>query len=466
MKKSRLENGIAIAIIRRSAGAGPSRLAILKSPVQPADLRAAVDGFLRGGKIADFAFKAIAFRKDEPSLDAWLKQSGIALDGRRLLEDGDSRELEFSEETGRLLMATVSVTRTSPVSPLPSSTGPVRVLIVDDSKAMRMVLRKILESSPKFKVIGEADRPSEALRFLEKEKPDVLTLDIQMPEMSGVELFKQVRDLYKIPAVMVSALGMNEGREVMDALEAGAFDYFQKPDAGEIQAQAGILHEKVLAAAMSGKRSRPGAKRVAVAAEVSLGALGKLELLAVGASTGGTEAIREVFESLPADIPPTVVVQHIPPFFSAAFAERLNKLCRFEVREAREGDVLQRGLALIAPGGKHLEVERTKGGKVIAHVTDGEPVNRFKPSVDVLFHSVAKYFGKDATGVILTGMGNDGAKGMLAMRKAGSRTLGQDEESSIVYGMPRAAAELGAVSEVVSLDQVAAALSQGAKKAA
>lgn len=473
MKRVSVTSGAVLAIIRKQQLVNKpfAHLVVLNDRVDARILGAEVAGFVGTSSVSDFVFKAAFSTKVEPAVREWLKLSGAKLDAERVIAVGETREVEFHEDTGRIRIELAkeghkSVREVAAAGVARPATQPelVRVLVVDDSKAMRMVLRKILESSPKFKVIGEADRPSEAIKFLERELPDVLTLDIQMPEMSGVELYKIVRDRWKIPAVMVSALGMNEGREVMDALEAGAFDYFQKPDAGEIENQAPVLHEKVFQAAVSARRRVSVSPRASTGQAVPLGALGKSEIFAVGASTGGTEAVRQVFELLPEDIPPTVVVQHIPPFFSAAFAERLNRLCRFEVREARDGDELRKGLALVAPGGFHLEVER-KGHLLIARVTDSAPVNRFKPSVDVLFKSVANVIGKHATGLILTGMGNDGAKGMLEMRKAGARTIGQDEASSIVYGMPRAAFEIGAVMEVAALSDIANVLTQEKKPA-
>lgn len=492
MKRLRLETGLALAIIAKD-GVGPHGLIHLLAPVDWTDFSARFDSFLNGRAENLFTLKAAVSSDTLLGLQSWLSSRKLALSGERILKTGEAREIHFFEDTGRLSIEVAPATaetrveapravsiatpvknatpaRTELPKSIPSadSSKVVTVLIVDDSKAMRMVLRKILETSPRLRVIGEAGLPSEALAFLEKQRPDVLTLDIQMPEMSGVELFKKISKLYKIPAVMVSALGMNEGHEVMDALEAGAFDYFQKPEGSEIQAQAPVLHEKVIQAALSSTRVRSGGgeRRGSVSKSTGGAPLAKMDILAIGSSTGGTEAVRCIFEALPADIPPIVVVQHIPPFFSAAFAERLDKLCKFEVREAKEGDELRRGLALIAPGGLHLEVARS-GRKFVAKITDAPPVNRFRPSVDVLYRSVVREFGKDmsrVTGIILTGMGNDGAQGLLELRKAGARTIGQDEDSSVVYGMPRAAAEIGAVEEVSPLDEIALLLTKERRK--
>ena len=348
-----------------------------------------------------------------------------------------------------------------------------RLLIVDDSKAMRMALKKALSADHRIEVIGEAASGAEALKLISSLQPDVLTLDIQMPNMSGVELLHELNRSTKNPpaSVMVSALGLNEGREVMNALEAGAFDYFQKPEASELMSQGAVLAEKLIAAVEAHRRGaqksevgnslpylQRGSQRAAL--DRLTDKLEGIDLLCIGASTGGTEAIRKVLGRFPTEIPPVVIVQHIPPVFSKAFADRLNSLNPFEVREAVDGDVLRPGLVLVAPGGIHVEVDR-EGAYFKVRFSDAAPVNRFKPSVDVMFHSAARWAAKHKlTGIILTGMGNDGAKGLLAMRQAGARTIGQDEESSVVYGMPRAAFEAGATQEVMHLDQIAEALTR------
>lgn len=466
MKRIRFDSGIALAIIGKAGGSSHG-LIHQNAPVDWSKVSALFEKQLAGRALNQVTLKAAISQESLSGMRSWLSQRKAQLAGERVLPHGECREIIFYADEGRLSIAKDAAV--VPAVKVVEDEKVVTVLIVDDSKAMRMVLRKILESSPRLKVIGEAALPSEALKFLETNKPDVMTLDIQMPEMSGVELFKKISLRHKIPAVMVSALGMNEGREVMDALEAGAFDYFQKPDGNEIHAQAPILHEKVIQAALSASRKiKTVPRRVNISRSTGGAPLAKMDLLAIGSSTGGTEAVRCVFEALPEDVPPIVVVQHIPPFFSAAFAERLNKLCKFEVREARDGDEIRRGLALIAPGGLHLEVVRS-GPSLVARITEAPPVNRFRPSVDVLFRSVVREFTKDAsrvTGIILTGMGNDGAKGLLELRKAGARTIGQDEESSVVYGMPRAAAELGACEEVASLEEIALLLTKDRKRSA
>lgn len=419
----------------------------------------------------DRVIKAVVTESDEAALKASMSRVGLGIDRMRTLKNGDIRELKLEMATGRFLIENADSSKNVMAVPTTNrkEAGPkeVKVLIVDDSKAMRLVLRKMLESEKLIKVIGEAEKPSEALKFLEGAvKPDVITLDIQMPEMSGVELFKVIHARYAIPSVMVSSIGLNQGHEVMDALEAGAFDYFQKPEMSEVAQRGRALQEMLLQAAVSRRHQTKQRDRRDVSGLTKVTLLaGAGDLIAIGASTGGTEAIRRLFERLPPEIPPIVVVQHIPPYFSAAFADRLNRLFSFEVREARDGDEVKRGVVLIAPGGLHMTVEK-KDGRLFARVQDGATVNRFKPSVDVLFNSVAKVLGDKATGIILTGMGEDGAKGLLEMKRMGARTIGQDEGSSVVYGMPRAAAELGAVDEVAPLDEIASLLSQARTRAA
>lgn len=342
----------------------------------------------------------------------------------------------------------------------------IRVLIVDDSKTIRQILRKIIESSDRLVVAAEVDRPSLVEKAIIDHKPDVMTLDIRMPEMTGVELIRKMFPTRFIPTIMISSLSIDEGHEVLDALEIGAVDYIQKPEAREILSLTPVIHEKLIGAAgvrARAKKQVAGTSRILKSAaghapQASLKRTASTEsFLAIGASTGGTEAIKAIFVDLPANVPPIAVVQHIPAHFSAAFAKRLNEICRFEVREAKDGDIFLPGLALIAPGGLHLEVVKD-GNKLVARISDGPAVNRFKPSVDVLFNSVAKVLGDKATGVILTGMGMDGAKGLLAMRNAGAFTIAQDEESSVVFGMPKVAIEVGAVHAIRPLDEIGATM--------
>lgn len=425
----------------------------------------------------------------EPSVRSWIAEKGYRLTSIELSDEGEMTLLKYDSLTGSLKSDRTQSSRLSDPSDVSSASHPLkpshlakpsprpnraRVLIVDDSKAMRLALRKALTADSRIEVIGEAANGPDAIKLIPTLKPDAMTLDIQMPGMSGVELLKELHKSYQKPppAVMVSALGMNEGREVLNALEAGAFDYFQKPDASELLSQGAVLAEKLLTAVeawQKEQRKRDIGNEGQIRGSISALSKGtaristpfsNIDLLCIGASTGGTEAIRRLFDSFPEHVPPTVIVQHIPPVFSKAFADRLNSLNPFEVREAVDGDILRSDLVLVAPGGIHVEVHR-EGPHFVVRYSDAAPVNRFKPSVDVLFQSAARLAGRfQLTGLILTGMGSDGAKGLLAMQQAGARTIGQDEESCVVYGMPRAAFELGAVQEVYPLENIAGALSK------
>lgn len=329
----------------------------------------------------------------------------------------------------------------------------VRVLVVDDSKTIRNLLRQVLSSDPAIEVVGEAERPSQVEEMIERLKPTVITLDINMPEMDGVTLLSRYLPKYKIPTVMVTAISMQDGDQVLRALNLGAVDYIQKPSMEEMRAMSPIIVEKIKVASSVSLRRESSKRAAPVRLTSSGGVVDGNTVVAIGSSTGGVQALDNLFSSLPANIPPIVVVQHIPPVFSAAFAKRLNDSCPFEVIEAKDGDEIKPGRVLIAAGGTQMKVERS-GGSLKVRVFDGAPVNRHKPSVDVLFDSVAEVLGKNAIGIILTGMGADGAKGLLKMRQSGARTIGQDKDSCVVYGMPRAAAEIGAVEEVKPLHEI------------
>lgn len=329
-----------------------------------------------------------------------------------------------------------------------SKTRKRRVMIVDDSVTIRKLLRQIFSQDPELEVVAEAGLPSEVEGLIKAHKPDVITLDIGLPEMNGVELLQKYLPVHSIPTVMISALSQSESPLVLQSLESGAVDYIQKPVHEQLKELAPVIIEKVKTASHARVR-RPRIR----ASNTFTGKLRDDVLLAIGASTGGTEAIYDVLATLPKDIPPIVITQHIPPVFSAAFAKRLNDLCQFEVREAKDGDICLPGLALIAPGGRQMGVEKHGNGWRV-FVNDDPPVNRHRPSVDYLFDTVAKVAGQRALGVILTGMGADGAKGLARMRAAGAFTIGQDEASCVVYGMPRAAMKENAVMEQLSLEKI------------
>jgi len=327
-----------------------------------------------------------------------------------------------------------------------------RVLIVDDSKTICDLLTKILLRDPSLEVIGATSRPLEVLTLVGKLKPDVITMDIHMPEMDGCALVKKLMDLYPTPIVMITAVSIEEGPAVLTALENGAVDYVQKPSFQELEMSAANILEKVRGAARANilkfaKAASPQklrSRREKIDFE---------KIIAIGASTGGTEALRSLLTQLPPSIPPILVVQHIPSVFSLAFARRLAGICPFEVKEAEDGDLIQRDRVLIAPGGLQMEVV-SKSRQFHVSVKDSPAVNRHKPSVDVLFNSVAHLVRGQALGVILTGMGADGAEGLLKMRRAGAQTIAQSERSCVVFGMPKEAIQKGAAEAVVDLEMI------------
>lgn len=350
----------------------------------------------------------------------------------------------------------------------------VRVLIVDDSASVRQTLSTILGNDPEIEVIGVAADPFVAAKRLRDDIPDVITLDVEMPRMDGITFLKKLMAQHPIPVVMCSSL-IEEGSEtLMQTLEAGAVDVILKPKiaaADHLAEQAMLICDTVKSAARArlGRRKNtqptatPGVKTPApkLTADAMLppathGAMAKTTeiIVAVGASTGGTEALREFLMALPANAPGTVIVQHMPEHFTAAFAKRLDGLCQVSVKEAEDGDPVLRGHVLIAPGGRHLLLER-QGARYHVAVKDGPLVSRHRPSVDVLFRSTARAAGPNAIGIIMTGMGDDGARGMLEMKEAGAYTIAQDEESCVVFGMPKEAISRGGVDTILSLDDIA-----------
>lgn len=378
-----------------------------------------------------------------------LRAEGIEVVGEHV-GGTKGRKVIFYTDTGRLRVSYLEETKEAPAT-APATNKKIKILIVDDSKVIQNILKKVF-SVPDFEVIATASNAEEAEKYIHTLSPDVITLDIHMPGMDGVTLLKRYITQYPIPTVMVTSININESDLVLKALELGAVDYIQKPSLEEINNQSDLIVEKIRTASTIKVQKKSASISDKKTAAFSKAALDKV--LAIGASTGGTEAIKEVLLDLPNHIPPTVIVQHIPPVFSFAFAKRLNELCPFEVKEAEDGDELLPDRVLIAPGGKQMEVVK-RSNKLFVRVFDGEKVSGHKPSVNVLFNSVAQVIGRNALGVILTGMGNDGASGLLSMRKSGSITIGQDKESSVVYGMPKAAFEMGAVEIQQPLKQVA-----------
>lgn len=323
-----------------------------------------------------------------------------------------------------------------------------RVLIVDDSQTIQELLEKIINQDPGMEVVGKTGDPYKVDGLIQQTKPDLITLDIHMPGMDGVTLLRQIMPKYGLPVVMISSISREEGPQVLQALELGAIDYIQKPEMKSLGELAPQMRERLKIAAKSRPQKKRGVQRK-FTGEIS----GADSLILIGASTGGTEAIRVVLESFPKSIPPILIVQHIPAGFSAAFAKRLNDLLPFQVKEAVDGELVEANKVLIAPGGLQMGV-RSLGGKLAVQVLDAGSVNRHKPSVDYLFQSVSRLGIKNVVGVIMTGMGADGARGLKDLRSGGAKTIAQDEESSVVFGMPKEAIRLGAAETVSSLDKM------------
>lgn len=333
----------------------------------------------------------------------------------------------------------------------------IRVLIIDDSALIRNVLKSALTRDPDIEVVGMAEDPIVARQMIKELSPDVLTLDIEMPNMNGLDFLNKIMRLRPMPVVMVSTLTHKGASETMLALELGAIDFVGKPGVnleGGIKEFGEEVRMKVRVAANADVRGRAMRAPVPQIPITSAAHLPSDSLLAIGASTGGVDAVREVISRLPVDSPPVVVAQHMPPNFTSRFSARLNEQVDIEVVEALNRMPIERGKVYIARGGHHLRVELSSG-VLKCILSEDELVSGHRPSVDALFSSVAKVVGKKAVGAILTGMGKDGAAGLLAMRQAGSFTVGQNRESSLVYGMPRAAHELGAVVEQVAVEEVA-----------
>jgi len=333
----------------------------------------------------------------------------------------------------------------------------IRVLVVDDSAIVRKVLERELSKADDIEVVGTAADPYEARERIREREPDVLTLDLEMPRMNGLSFLKILMEHHPIPVVVVSSVAPRDSRNALRALELGAVEVVPKPgSASSVPEIRGHLLQAVRAAGRarperlraSAERGRRRARRDAPGGGVRAGDA----LIAIGASTGGTRATEYLLRRLPEEIPPILIVQHLSAEFTGPYARRLDRVCPFAVEQARDGRELEPGLAVLAPGDRHLMLRRV-GERRRVELHAGPPVNRHRPSVDVLFHSVAQE-GEKVVAMLLTGMGRDGARGLQAIRESGGRTLAQDEESSVVYGMPRAAAEIGAAQEIVSLERM------------
>ncbi|MCF5893704.1 chemotaxis response regulator protein-glutamate methylesterase [Aeromonas veronii] len=342
----------------------------------------------------------------------------------------------------------------------------IRVMLVDDSAVVRQVLQAVLEQEPDIRVIATASDPLFAQEKLKKEWPDVIVLDVEMPRMDGITFLTKIMAEHPTPVVICSSLTEKGAETTLQAMAAGAVDIITKPTMGIKSFLQGSAHDLAMAvrAAAQANLKRVG-KPSSVPVSTKLNADAMLapnqhamaqtteRLIAIGTSTGGTQALEAVLTALPRVSPGIVIVQHMPEKFTAMFAERLNGVCQIEVREARNNDRVIPGLALIAPGGKHMLLKRS-GAYYHVEVVDGPLINRHRPSVDVLFRSVAKYAGKNATGIIMTGMGDDGARGLREMLDAGANTYAQDEASCVVFGMPKEAIKLGAARHVLPLQEM------------
>jgi two-component system chemotaxis response regulator CheB len=342
----------------------------------------------------------------------------------------------------------------------------IKVLVIDDSAVIRHLLTEILNEASDIEVVGTAQDPLFAMNKIKNLRPDVITLDVEMPRMDGLTFLEELMRTDPIPVLMISALTQRGCETTLRALELGAVDYITKPSIDVSSGIIDISHEiikKVRIAAEAKVRRTDHPSGIGRKSDTHRSTLDTTriattdKIIAIGASTGGTQAITEIITALPESTHGIVIVQHMPPVFTSSFAERLNSISRIEVKEAVSGDRVLRGTALIAPGNHHMTVKRN-GAMYYVDIIDGPMVNFVRPSVDVLFRSVAKYAGKNAVGVILTGMGEDGARGMLEMKEAGAFTVAQDEASSVVFGMPKRAIELGAVDRVASLDEIASLL--------
>lgn len=341
----------------------------------------------------------------------------------------------------------------------------IKVLIIDDSAMVRQTLVEILSSDPDIEVIGTASDPYVAARRMRDEIPDVITLDVEMPRMDGVTFLQKIMNQHPIPVVICSSLAVNKSETTMKLLEYGAVEIIQKPTLGtkEFLRESRIqICDSVKAGSLAKVKRIPTAREIqpkltadAILPKATNKAMVKTteKIVAVGASTGGTEALRILFEGLPMDCPGIVVVQHMPENFTRAFAKRLDSICQPTIKEASNNDSVLRGQVLIAPGNHHMLLKRS-GARYYVEIKEGPLVSRHRPSVDVLFRSAARYAGKNAIGVIMTGMGDDGAKGLLEMKEKGAFTIAQDEATSIVFGMPQEAIKLNAPDKILPLGKI------------
>ncbi|MBU8920402.1 MAG: chemotaxis response regulator protein-glutamate methylesterase [Bacteroidales bacterium] len=335
---------------------------------------------------------------------------------------------------------------------------PIKVLVVDDSAVVRRIFTNELSRDPEIVVVGTAPDPYIARNKIVQLKPDVITLDVEMPRMDGITFLKKLMHYHPIPVIVVSSLTPKGGQVAMEAIDSGAIDVMSKPgEAYSVGDMSVELIDKIKAAArVDVTKKISDQKKIVTTGQKKLSmTVTTNKIIAIGASTGGTEAITSVLSRMPKNAPGILITQHMPEFFTKSFAERLNEICEIEVKEAEHGDSIVSGKAFIAPGNSHMLVRRS-GARYLVEVKDGPLVSRHRPSVDVLFKSVAKYVGNNAIGIILTGMGRDGAEGFLEMKKNGASNIAQNEKSCVVYGMPKVAIELGGADKILHLRDIPA----------
>ena len=404
---------------------------------------------------SDLSWKVVGVGQAAADAAAALKGLGEKIE--KVVERPTAFQALHLKSVGRLRIS-VEEASSSPRPAPEAGLKRLKVLVVDDSSSIRNLLKKMVEEETDLEVVATAERPSQVESLIQQHKPDVITLDIHMPEEDGVSLLKRLFPKYKIPTIMVTAISLQEGRKVFEALESGAVDYVQKPDFAQIRAMGSLLREKI--------RMASKARHVSFTASAPArptfrqGQIDQSGMIVIGSSTGGTEALKAVLLGLPKEIPPILIVQHIPPVFSKAFADRMNQLCPFEVLEGNEGgmEVLP-GRVIVAAGGTQMGVKKVGGGYRITVDPGADPVNRHKPSVDYLFSSIKdQAFAGKRLGVILTGMGADGARGMKELKDRGWHTIAQDEATSVVFGMPKEAIRMGGVDDVLPLPAISGRL--------
>lgn len=412
-------------------------------------------------KMIDAACKEFACKRSELTLkllgpsnaldavETVLQGAGFAV-SKKIPRDG-LYELRF-ELTGKRLQV-------SHDSPRPVAPGKIKVLVVDDSSSICKLLGRIIEAESDLSLVATTTNPLEAEALVRRHAPDVVTLDIHMPDLDGVALLRRLRTWTQVPVLMISSITKEEGPLVFEALDAGAFDYVQKPKFEALAQASPAIIARIKAAAESQKKASRRRDAVVRKAQYS-GEVLQTKIVAIGSSTGGTEALKHLFLAMPDQIPPILVVQHIPPMFSDALARRFDNMFVFKVKEAEDGEDVTSDKVLIAPGGRQMRLVKANDGLLRVAISDARPDFLHNPSVDFLFDSVADVAGAQAVGVILTGMGSDGAKGMLKMRSAGAHNIAQDEQSSVIFGMPREAIAAGGTHRVLPLDEIAQAICQ------